>query len=340
MRALLAGVAPFRARRSMTAAAWRGRIWQFGGVGANTLTESILDVSDELWSFDPLAGAWHEESARGPGPRRCNGFAESGRALHLWGGSSVEQGPAGIRYTFLADHWALEPDASEWRRLPDPPSGPCPRYWPVFAPLGERLFLAGGYTEDALGRRRLGDAWLFDGPSSWLPAPEGPEARYGAVSAAAGDAVYVYGGCSEQADLDDLWRFDGDGWECISAPGAAGAPPARYCASVTLSGGSLIVFGGRSRFSPRTNYSDLWACDLATGGWELVHPGTDDHRYDGSGDRPAYHAKAATATLGEQMYVWGGEGRRGHVSDLWRLRLDELAWELLQPARPDDPVLW
>jgi hypothetical protein len=50
--------------------------------------------------------------------------------------------------------------------------------------------------------------------------------------------------------------------------------------------------------------------------------------------------KSATAVIDGALYIWGGEGRSGHVSDLWRLDFGSLEWELLQAARDDDPALW
>jgi hypothetical protein len=52
------------------------------------------------------------------------------------------------------------------------------------------------------------------------------------------------------------------------------------------------------------------------------------------------HAKAAFTRCGFDLYLCGGEGRHGHVSDFWRLDLRSLKWTLLSAARNDYPILW
>jgi hypothetical protein len=71
-----------------------------------------------------------------------------------------------------------------------------------------------------------------------------------------------------------------------------------------------------------------------------VHDNRSPHRYDASATYPGYHAKSAAALVDDRLYVLGGEGRDGHVSDFWRLDLNAMRWEMLQAARDDDPVLW
>lgn len=330
---------PFRARRSMACAALGPELYFFGGVGAQTGTESILDVSDELWRYDTEARRWEAVERVGlwPTPRRCVGWAPLGGELVLWGGSGVELANGRRAYTFLDDMWAFAPQRG-WRELDAP--GPAARYWPAFESMGETIVLFGGYTEDALGKRKLDDLWRFDG-SEWQEAPErGPSARYGTAGAADGVSALVFGGASDELDHSDVWRYaPTEGWTCLHADGAGGPAP-RYCASVALHDSALLVFGGRSRRSPKENYNDLWRFDLHSGRWDKLQPNRVPHRYDGSTPFPGYHAKAATAVARRTLYVWGGEGRHGHVSDFWQLDLDSLAWELLQPARADDPILW
>jgi hypothetical protein len=324
---------PFGARRSAACAALGRGLYLFGGVGARTRTESILDVSNDLWRYDVATRSWEEVARTEPWPaaRRCAGFAALGGELVLWGGSGVDPGG----YTFLDDLWAFEPGAG-WRELA--PRGPGPRYWPAFGAVGGALLLAGGYTEDARGKRRLGDTWVLRDAGWRELAGDGPEARYGAASTAGADALALFGGAGEERDLGDAWLLRPDeGWEPLAA---GGGPAPRYCAATALAGGGLLVFGGRSRFRPKENHNDLWRLDLATRRWELLQPDREPHRYDGSTPYPGYHAKAATAVLDGGLYLWGGEGRSGHVSDFWRLDLATLAWELLQPARADDPELW
>jgi N-acetylneuraminic acid mutarotase len=336
MRPLLADAVPFRARRSMAGAATHDALYFLGGVGANTGTESILDVADDLWRFDLEPLAWHalDRLAPWPPPRRCPGWAPLGDALHLWGGSGVADGA----HTFLADHWCFAP-ATGWNRM-KPALNPSPRYVPVFEPVDAVIVLFAGYTEAAGSGRMLKDTWIFADDEWHHVAADGPGARYGAMGARHDRSIVVFGGCAEH-DLNDAWRFDlDDGRWTQLADGRGSSPAPRYCGAVAVEGDRLVLFGGRSRRHPKLNYNDLWTLDLSTGRWENVSPTRGPHRYDGATGFPGYHAKAASAVVDHWLYLLGGEGLIGHVSDFWRLDLRALRWEFLAAARDDDPVLW
>lgn len=363
---VLTETVPFVARRSMYAAAVGSRIWFIGGVGARTGGEAITDVSDELWRFDTRTGGWTQidqgdDGQARPEPRRCPGWTSDGRNLFLWGGSGLgEDGQRGI--TFLNDVWRFEPDNERWTQLEVSERGggeqpaddprrarPGPRYTPVWARIGDRSFLATGYTEDPLGRRMLGDAWLeSDGEWSMVESPEGgsPSPRYGCTFADDGERfVYVFGGASPGEDHADLWRFDADvrRWERLAGPGGesgAASPAGRYCGVMACCGGRVILFGGRSRWRPKENFNDLWIYDVDSRRWECVLEPTDEHRYGADANRPGYHAKCAHAVADDQLHILGGEGRRGHVSDFWRLDLSDMQWRMIAPGRADDPELW
>jgi len=361
-------VAPLFARRSMAAAAFGTDLWLFAGVGAGG-TESILDVSDDLWRFDTLDGTWQAIPRSGPWPgaRRCVGWTVSGDRILLWGGSGIAQdAPGGTRYTFLNDEWAFDPVRLRWTQLaasddhrvapvaaePDH-ERPPPRYTPVYHAVGAARFLFGGYTEDRLGKRKLNDAWIQQG-RAWrsiaMPPEQGydaharwPGLRYGSMSACDGARIYVCGGFSDDGDHNDVWAFDmtAGRWELL-APDLAHppAPAPRYCAAFAWHEGRLVLFGGRSRRNPKLDFNDLWAFTPSSGRWECIQPVREPHRYDGSTAFPGYHAKASTAVVADRLYLWGGEGLHGHVSDLWALDLRRMTWALLLPARSDDPVFW
>lgn len=360
---------PFFSRRSMAAAAWNESIFFFGGVGAHTGTESILDVSDELWHLDTNSFSWRRigPCRLWPEPRRCAGFTAAAAGIVLWGGSGIYSTPEGkVRHTFLNDFWQYDPLRQQWkclqptddhRRTPLETSrqGTCPfpRYTPVFQAAGGRLFLFGGYTEDRLGKRKLNDAWLFDGsqwrevprvaPAGYGPGSCWPGLRYGCMSASDGQSVYVCGGFSDEGDHIDLWRFDirDNTWELLCADGEVASLPApRYCAALAWHAGGLYLFGGRSRRYPKRNYNDLWRFDLTSRRWNLIEGNREPHRYDAAASFPGYHSKASAAVVGHWWYVLGGEGRLGHVSDFWRLDLRSCDWEMLSAAREDDPMLW
>jgi len=356
---------PVRARRAVSMAAWGGSLWLFGGVGGRG-TESILDVGSDLWRLDPDPPRWTPlgtgENAPWPSPRRCPGFAPAEEGVFLWGGSGVGLDPAGRpSHTFLNDLWLFRPEAGRWERLEpsedykeaatdSPQLRPEPRYTPVWHVDKAGGLLFSGYTEDRLGRRRLNDLWLWRGlaAQAWerVAQPPGsggdwPGPRYGAMSAADEGGVYVCGGSAAGADLMDLWRwsFRARAWQSL-CPEARGGPAPRYAAAAAFHDGGFWIFGGRSRLDPKTGFSDTWRFDVAERRWELVHGQAAEHSYDPGARHIAYHAKSASATIGAKWFLWGGEGLRGHVSDLWCFDLERGEWRMLQPARPDDPSFW
>jgi hypothetical protein len=225
----------------------------------------------------------------------------------------------------------------------------------VIAAREDAILLFSGYTEDRVGKRKLNDLWIFDG-AGWSQhehhtrVEEGydcnagwPGPRYGSISASDGERLLVVGGFSDR-DHNDVWELGLDdlAWRCIRPddPFASGEPAPRYCGAAALTGTTLVLFGGRSRAHPRVNFNDLWTLEIGTGRWTQIQETREPHRYDSGATFPGFHAKSAHAALDGWLYMLGGEGSRGHVSDFWRLRLDSLGWEFLQPARPDDPVLW
>lgn len=362
---LMTGNVPFFSRRSMAVCAIDKQLIFFGGVGAAG-TESILDVANDCWIFDPSQLAWKKvpQNESWPSPRRCVGVAPASSGMYLWGGSGIRIEGQEKRYTFLNDWWHFNPVTGQWKLLRDSDNHelapeeqalryPVPRYTPVFQSTQDGIFLFGGYTEDRLGKRKLNDAWVWN-EDKWNNIPildrvgygeqaNWPGLRYGCMSAAMGGSVFVFGGFSDDGDHNDLWRFDvaERKWHLI-APEAhhANQPAARYCSAFSCDGTKLYLFGGRSRKYPKLNFNDLWVFDLTDGEWECVHENRTPHRYDAEAEFPAYHAKSSSATIDDVWYVWGGEGISGHVSDFWRYSFTQNSWQLLQAARIDDPIFW
>ena len=370
-RVIDAELGPF-ARRAMACAAWGGKVYFFGGVGSRG-KESILDVDAELWSLDPAGWRWAYLGGKAgdapqawPGPRRCCGFAETLDGISMWGGSGLSgPGSATPSYTFLNDLWKLTPadgrwqlleDTDDFRNSPGDSARPVPRYTPLWRFLGPTGVLFGGYTEDLLGKRKLNDLWLREAASGrWESVtasaphagdpkpPTWPGVRYGAMSAQSEGSVYVCGGFSDAGDHIDLWAWDAHqrSWRCLwPDEESANSPSKRYCAACTFQEDAIWLFGGRSRRFPKHNYNDTWRFDLRTGQWALVDPQDLDHDYSAGARHIGYHAKAASAVVNGSWILWGGEGRRGHVSDLWKFDFQTKRWQMLQPARADDPVLW
>lgn len=368
---LLETTPPFFSRRTMVAAPSGKHIYFFGGIGANTGTESILDVSDDFWSFDTQALSWKQIKSSGPwpSPRRWPGLVSSGNGILLWGGSGIaETDDEKTRATYLNDLWRFDIAGSSWECLretddhrlspitgPEVTSFPSPRYTPVMHAFEDKLFLFGGYTEDSIGKRKMNDTWIFrDGAWHDLPAGGGqqgyregalwPGVRYGSMFAGDGHNVYLCGGFADDGDHIDLWQFDmkEEKWRLLAPDGTdKGRPEPRYCAAMACFDGRLLLFGGRSRSNnPKLIFNDLWSFELGSGSWEKINGNREPHDYTGGAAFPGYHAKSGVAVVDSWWYIFGGEGLRGHVSDFWRFDLLRDEWQLIQRQRSDDPVFW
>lgn len=363
---------PIFSRRSMAVCAFDVKLFFFGGVGAGG-TESILDVSNDMWSFDINSLSWarlsEKKSPQRPSPRRCVGFASAAEGIYLWGGSGLETDLTGQQtYTFLNDLWLYRPQIGVWEMLEpsddykDSPlilgndPRPEPRYLPIFHVNKGSWFLFSGYTEDRLGKRKMNDLWLrqsiagewvridneplqagYDSECSW------PGVRYGSMSASDDQNLYICGGFSDEGDHIDVWRWNWTSgkWECLfSDQNTKETPAQRYCAACALHEHGLWIFGGRSRRYPKRNFNDTWRFDLQSHSWELIQTQEDIHEYAASAHRIGYHAKSANVVSMGIWYLWGGEGLHGHVSDFWRFDFASCQWQMIQPARDDDPKFW
>jgi N-acetylneuraminic acid mutarotase len=352
------------ARRSMAATQYNKNIYFFGGVGASG-TESILDISSDFYCFDTQKLNWREIEQKNlwPSKRRCAGFTTAGKKIFLFGGSSIVKiNNRDYTYNFLNDLWEYSIDRNIWKCIeksddnsisPLKNNKPIPRYTPVFQQLGDSLIIFSGYTEDKLGKRNLNDFWIYNN-QKWeelnpFDKKEGydfeanyPGIRYGCMSAVNEDKLYICGGFSDEGDHIDIWKFDisTKQWTILCPDASQNIPNKRYCASFGYFNNKLILFGGRQRKNPKANYNDLYEFDLTTKKWSEIYSNTKDDLYNDKADHPAYHAKSSFCVIDHFMYIWGGEGLHGHVSDFWRLNLDSYKWELLSSARDDDPKFW
>ena len=211
-----------------------------------------------------------------------------------------------------------------WSRIPAGEVGPAPRYTSAFVRRGSAFYLFGGNSQ-ASDRRNTyyGDLWVLEDGRWRLVHDEGlgPGPRYGFGWVRCDDILYVFGGFDGEVDRNDLWALDLTSLSWTEMPAG---PKARYCPALGVHEGRLVLFGGRSKTNPKVNLSDTWIfCD----DWE-----------EWDGPSPGYHAKSAFATCPDGLWIYGGEGLRGHVSDTWRFGVD--GWSCLDAGIDGDPVLW
>jgi hypothetical protein len=133
-----------------------------------------------------------------------------------------------------------------------------------------------------------------------------------------GPAVHCY-------DLDAAepprWR------ELQPSDGAAPRPCARVAHAAAAVDDALYVFGGRKGVDEKTPMGDLWAFDTRARAWrQIQHADGDGLPSLPSPPARSYHAAAA---LGASLYIFGGCGTAGRLSDLWRYDSASGSWEQL-----------
>lgn len=225
------------------AVALDGRLVVFGGQGGPS------EFFNDVWRFDPEAGAWDEITPPGAAPAERYGAG----GTVVGGGLLVSHG-----FTHAGrfdDTWRL---GERWQDVSPAAGRPVERCLHRIALLARTgvVVLFGGQTN---GAPFLDDTWLLDPAArTWREVTgEGPVARNLHAMDAAPDAVWVFGGAGADGPLADVWRFDGAAWREIVVDGEGPGPRAGL--DGTVAGGRLSVFGGRG---PSGELGDLWELAL------------------------------------------------------------------------------
>jgi N-acetylneuraminic acid mutarotase len=157
------------------------------------------------------------------------------------------------------------------------------------------------------GNQDLADTWTYDGSSWTQNTATGPAARASHAMASQGTTVMLFGGSANGGTpLGDTWAFDGASWTQARATG----PSARsQHAAATLFTEAVISGGmGASDGGIPTPLDDTWTFDGTT--WTQV-----------TGPEPAARTGVAMAgassALGPSVFLFGGQGSTGTLSDIW-----------------------
>lgn len=282
------------------------------GIGGRVAADA---VAADLWRWD---GGWRLLAEDGPPPVRYPSLCTDGASgFYRFGGCGMD----GQTLSFSAELWHW---AKVWTPVATGRNGPAARYTSALVRDGDRLLMFGGNSQTPAREKFFyGDLWIFEA-GAWHRVhgeETGPGPLYGFGWVRHEGGLHVFGGFDGSRDSHEHWRLDLKAltWERLGE-----GPPARYCPALGVAGGNLVLFGGRSKTNPRLNFADTWIFD---GNWR---------RYDGNG--PGYHAKPGYASGPDGLWVFGGEGPVGHVSDTWCF--DGKTWHCIEQARDDDPVLW
>ena len=315
------------ARRSAAAVLRDGEFWMIGGFGVGGTTRPD-DISAAIWIYRD--GHWRRDPNDAAPAARYPGIVLANEALWRFGGCGWD----GSSITFLNDVSVYRSRDEGWLSAPTVPDADQPqeRYANAMAAAGDGFVVFGGYSQHPDGSAAyLGDLWHFsaDRWSKLHDTGPGPGARYAFGWCTSSDSLYLFGGFDGNEEKSDLWKLDLSAaaqgtvsWTQLPSPERA-----RYCPAMGATEAGLVLFGGRSKLRPRDNYDDTWIFDLSEEKWRP---------FDGAS--PPYHAKPACASDGSAMLMFGGEGRHGHVSDLWRF--DGSGWRQLEAPSADDPIQW
>ncbi len=320
----------------ISVAGWRisspmGGQWRWVAVAAFA---AVFACGSEGGAVDGDASAT-DAAPIGPRPGKRSDVAGAGDpttgAIALFGGDDgaiVDQIPVAH---YLEDTWLFEPD-SGWSEIASPGPSARGRHAVGFDPAGTRMMVFGGrYRAGSSGNYTLyDDLWAFDLTArTWtqLSTGGGPAPRYFAAAAFSSvqGAFFVYGGGTNANPLnittsDDVWSFDGASWSQVTTSGDA--PSARLFVAYAYdsSRDRLIVFGGQVGDFVSPGLNDLYALDLATGTWSLLH--------DGSGTAPSgrFSAMMSYDAEADRYVVFGGHADPGVTNDVWAFSPADGGW--------------
>jgi serine/threonine protein kinase/N-acetylneuraminic acid mutarotase len=254
-----------------------GRIWVFGGIGADETPTA------EIAAYDHVLNTWT------PGPQLPRPLHHA-TAVNYKGEAVVIGGflPGGALTSVASDRvYAMRGD--KWVRLPPLQHA---RGAAAAAVVGDRIVVVGGQADGKL----VPETEVFDG-RRWTDAAEIPTPREHLGAASDGRYLYAVGGreLSAAENVGALERYDpaSDSWSTLAAmPKAAGSVGATFVA------GRVIAVGGEGI---TTASSAVQGYDVRRHAWAQL-PALPQGR----------HGAAVTALRGS-LYAIGGAAAAGHV---------------------------
>jgi len=198
-------------------------------------------------------------------------------------------------------------------------------------------------------------------------------ARAGQRFLAFGSSLYAIGGVDLADPVvfhNDVWAVDvtsalakvapAPTWTQVTPDGAAGAAPPRVGYSLSESAGGLVMFGGVSvdgspTFLPFNCFQPAYAprCTFHQHVWFLA-PGLRGQPAPGSLPGTAWSYLASSGAYGgplppgrfdhtagmsgDQLFVFGGTGAAGTLSDMWAWNSQSRTWQAVQQTAPWPPA--
>ncbi len=126
--------------------------------------------------------------------------------------------------------------------------------------------------------------------------------------------AFDFGGWGDDI-TNDVRLFDPDTGRWLLVQDFVKIPNPRSQHSMVRRGSTLVMFGG---LDPRgTLYGDLWQFDVIAESWTQIIA---------SGDTPGARKGHASANIGDKLYVHGGTGPSGLLSDCWQYSFLQGQW--------------
>ncbi|XP_011623227.1 nitrile-specifier protein 5 [Amborella trichopoda] len=166
---------------------------------------------------------------------------------------------------------------------------------------------------------------LFQG--KWIkltPKADGPCARSSHAVAVVRRKAYVFGGELEpRVPIDNklhVFDLDTHSWSIVDVSGDA--PPPRVGVTMAAVKDKIYVFGGRDGTHKELN--EFYSFDTVTNEWQQLSSGEEG---------PPARSYHATASDDQHVYIFGGCGVDGRLSDLWAYEVDSDKWvKFKQPS--------
>ena len=243
----------------------------------------------------------------------------------------------------LNDLWSLDLEEFTWNRV-QTDIRPSPRLSPgmIYDPVTNRVVMFGGLVIDD----RMNDTWIFDleqGVWSEIILEEVPAARSDvgfAIDPEQRIAVLFSGHCQGGLleNCDDTWIFDLDDLSWTKQE-SIHAPSIRYGHSFVFASGEqqFMTWGGNMAevIDGRIDYlgygDTFWIYSAAEDNWQILNTT--------SGNIPQKRYWHQTVFVEDQqsMILFGGDGGRGFLNDIWIFSLEDSSWREFSVSNAPSP---
>ncbi|OLQ14995.1 Leucine-zipper-like transcriptional regulator 1 [Symbiodinium microadriaticum] len=305
-----------------------GDMLMYGGADTSAFSD--------MWILSPVAPAtttldaeWSAVSATDTPEGRVYSSAVMSSDGRMWllHGYWDDFGATSLREVFYIDT-QVDAGSHDWTQVSEPgPSLPTARngHSTILTESG-RLYVYGG-TDSPGSTSAYSDLWYFDTEASSVQAEwfqetvSGAEARcyFGAVYSSG--RMYLFGGQDGGGTLkNDLGYIDmtmsGSFWWSSMFPTGT-LPSVRYKHSTVMnSARRMWIYGGEADTTGTAFLNDLWYIDVedSSDSW---------HQVSVSGTAPTARSEhAAVLSATGRMWIYGGIGASGILSDVWYIDVE------------------